>query len=286
MPSGTEHQNRLSWPDWGSKVVLGSLPSVVPQISVTGAWQGGSDGEREELDQVLQFSDSVTWIRGSHSIKTGGSFVYLYYDFNGTSRSAGKITVGSSFTGNAMADFQLGRATSFDLSNDFTPHLRSQNWAGYLQDDWKISRRFTLNLGLRYELFTPYVDTRDRLQQFRPGQQSSVFPNAPAGLIFPGDTGVPRGLVPTDDAVSAPADAGTLYFEGPAGNYSLRRQTQEPLYLAACPSMLADIAILLLYTGLRLGEALLQKPSDAQRPSERTGGCGAEERWTGAVLRS
>ncbi len=204
VPSNREHKNRLSWPDWGSKLALGSLPSVVPQITVTGAWQGGSDGEKDELDQVLQLSDSVTWIRGSHSVKTGGSFVYLYYDFNGTSRSAGLVGIGSSFTGNAMADFQLGRAASFDLSNGFTPHLRSRNWAGYLQDDWKISRRFTLNLGLRYELFTPYVDTNDRLQQFRPGQQSTVFRNAPVGLVFPGDAGVPPGLVPTDRNNFAP----------------------------------------------------------------------------------
>jgi len=80
-----------------------------------------------------------------------------------------------------------------------------------VQDDFKITRRLTLNLGLRYELNTPYVQLHDWTSSIRPYvgcsadcQRSTKFPTAPPGLVYPGDPGVPRGLVPTDKNNFAP----------------------------------------------------------------------------------
>src|SRR5262249_24761235 len=72
------------------------------------------------------------------------------------------------------------------------------------QDDWKVHRRVTLNLGLRYELNPPFISTTDEFQTFRFNQQSGVIPKAPLGLQFPSDPGIPRGVVDTDHNNFAP----------------------------------------------------------------------------------
>ena len=74
--------------------------------------------------------------------------------------------------------------------------MRNYVAAGYAQDEWRIAKRFTLNYGLRYEINTPYTEIRNRLNEWAPGQQSTVYPNAPSGLLFPGDPGVAAGIIP------------------------------------------------------------------------------------------
>src|SRR6202011_4016215 len=74
----------------------------------------------------------------------------------------------------------------------------------YAQDTYKVNNRLTLNLGLRYELPFPYTEIKNRQTLFIPGRQSTVLPNAPTGLLYPGDRGVPAGLIPTDKKGFAP----------------------------------------------------------------------------------
>jgi Carboxypeptidase regulatory-like domain/TonB-dependent Receptor Plug Domain len=198
VPTDKKALNTFGWSTWGSKYVVGALPEVPPRFVVTGGWQGGSQGNTVELDQSFQFSDSISWIRGGHSIKFGASLAKQVFDFDGTSRSSGNIMSGAAFTGNAFSDFLMGRMASFDGSNAFTPHLHQWQIGEFIQDDWKISRRVTLNLGLRHEIFTPWKDANGGLQQYAPGQQSKRFPSAPLGMVFPGDPGVPDGLLRTD----------------------------------------------------------------------------------------
>ena len=68
----------------------------------------------------------------------------------------------------------------------------------FAQDDFRISSKVTLNLGLRYDLQFPYTDPENRKLAFVPGEQSQVSPTAPIGLLFPGDPGISRGIVKTD----------------------------------------------------------------------------------------
>ena len=74
----------------------------------------------------------------------------------------------------------------------------------YAQDTLKLSSRLTVNYGVRYEIPFPYTEQKNRQNLFEPGVQSGVFPTAPAGLLYPGDPGVPRGLIPTDKRALAP----------------------------------------------------------------------------------
>src|SRR3712207_1491693 len=74
----------------------------------------------------------------------------------------------------------------------------------YAQDEFRPFTNLTLNVGLRYELAQPFVESNDAINAFHPGQQSVRFPNAPTGLVYPGDPGVPRGTYETDKNNFAP----------------------------------------------------------------------------------
>jgi hypothetical protein len=84
----------------------------------------------------------------------------------------------------------------FQAGGDMNRGLRNIDFAAYGQDEWRVTPRLTLNYGLRWEVSTPFTDIRNRMNSWSPGKQSTVFPNAPAGLLFPGDPGVPDGIAP------------------------------------------------------------------------------------------
>ncbi len=154
-------------------------------------------GPANIVDNTFTFTDDFSWTRGSHLLKAGFLFssyrdamIYGYYlngefDFYGSSTRIG--------SGNDLADFLMGLPDDFQEYPNAPTNIRSHSFGGYAQDAWKISPRFTLNYGLRYEYNQPKYDTQGRSFSFVPGKQSTVFPGAPLGLLFPGDKDAPRG---------------------------------------------------------------------------------------------
>jgi hypothetical protein len=108
------------------------------------------------------------------------------------------------FTNNAMSDFMLGQAALFRQTSGTEREFWRWDSESYFQDDWKLSRRVTLNLGLRYELNPWFISRLKDQEAFRPGQQSRVFPTAPPGLVFIGDSGVPDSTASLDKKRFAP----------------------------------------------------------------------------------
>ena len=188
---------RTSWPDFGSKVGIGALPPRLPQIFVNGFWQMGTFGEGFNKQSSWGASDTVRWNRGSHSLKFGGGILHKSTDGQSNWLGSGQIRFTGSVTKNALADFLLGHANSFRQNNSLGTQLHSDYWYGFAQDDWKVSRRLTLNLGLRYEIDQPLVNGANPLQTFQFGAHSRLLPSAPAGLLYSGDPGVPAGILPT-----------------------------------------------------------------------------------------
>jgi hypothetical protein len=98
-------------------------------------------------------------------------------------------------TNNAIANLLLGAPVTFYQGlGDFTRGMRVWGLGAYAQDEWRVSRGVTLNAGVRVERINPLTEVDDRLTGFIPGVQSQVRPDAPRGLVFPGDPGIGDGI--------------------------------------------------------------------------------------------
>ncbi len=154
-------------------------------------------GPTHEVDNSYAFYDNVSWVAGHHDWKFGFYFspyqnntVYDFY-VNGEYFFYGPSTgVGSKLD---LADFLMGLPDEFLQFGRAPSNIRSHNYAGFAQDAWHLSKRLSLNLGMRYEYSEPKFDTQGRSFSFIPGLQSQRFVNAPSGLVFPGDPGAPKG---------------------------------------------------------------------------------------------
>ena len=139
-------------------------------------------------------TDTLSWVRGRHNLKLGtglsGYQNNQVFDFiiNGAFNFDGGAT------GNGFADFLLGIPTFFEQGPAAPSNIRSKSTYGFFQDDWRVTKKLTLSLGVRYEYSSPKYDTEGRTFSVIPGLQSTVFPGAPEGLAFPGDKGAPRGV--------------------------------------------------------------------------------------------
>jgi len=157
-----------------------------------------NQGPTKLIDNTFTWNDTLTWIKGAHTLKAGGTFTpyqnNTIYDFfiNGQFYFDANGVVGG-YTKNDRADFILGLADEFLQYPAAPSNIRSRNVNGFFQDEWKVRRNLTLSLGLRYEYGSPKKDLQGRSFTWALGQQSKVFPNAPKGILFPGDANAPTG---------------------------------------------------------------------------------------------
>ena len=149
-----------------------------------------------QTNNAIQVGNSFSWIRGSHSLKFG--FDYRWMETNGIDpwRTMGWFQFnaletalpGTANTGNAIASFLLGNVNRGQLQVfSYFPRNRYQYWAGYAQDDWKISRKLTLNYGLRYDVFVPRYERRNNLSTFDLNLPNPAAGNRPGAMIFLGE---------------------------------------------------------------------------------------------------
>ena len=185
-------------------------PPEPPSINVTGRFNVGGGGLClwVEGTRNYQVADSLTWIKGRHQIKAGFDVYRRKFKLITAYGDPGFFGFDGSATGNAAADFLLGELVTATRRPLIDLAMRSINSSFFVQDDFKVSRRLTLNLGLRYELLGPFDETRGverstvKIPQnatFRQGVQSTVIPSAPPGLLFTGDKApdFPEGLPST-----------------------------------------------------------------------------------------
>lgn len=149
------------------------------------------------IDNLIAVSDVLSWTRGRHTWKFGGSVnAYQFntaFDFIGSGEFT-FVGAGGIGSGNDFADFLLGIPINFQQGPNAHTNARSKLFAGFAQDEWRVNKKLTLTLGVRYEYGSPKYDTHGETFNVIPGLQSTVFPNAPSGLVFPGDKGAPTGV--------------------------------------------------------------------------------------------
>ncbi len=154
------------------------------------------DGPQPRIDQTYHVTDNFTWLHGNHTIKLGfdmrraevwNPFNFLnngYFQFYGS---------GAYSTGIDGADLLLGIPDVYVQSSGGIIDARTREYYAYFQDQWKVRSNLTLTYGVGWQDNTPQNDIYNggvAINAFRPGVQSTVYPTAPAGLLFPGDAGI------------------------------------------------------------------------------------------------
>ena len=178
-----------------------------PFIQVSGYSSVGDPitGPRNTFQNTFDLSGSLSWIHGRHELKFGGGYRRDQINaLQGIATNGFFVFAGFPYS-DGFASFLSGNPVVFlQGGGDFSREIRDRALNFYGQDTYKITSRLTLNLGLRYELPFPATENKNRVNLFVPGAQSKIIPTAPAGLLYPGDPGVPSGLIPTQKTGFAP----------------------------------------------------------------------------------
>jgi hypothetical protein len=175
---------------------------------------GPNDSFNRRKQQTYSFADNVTWVRSAHTLRFGGDLKRQRYDSSLPEEQATEFEKFDSIT-----QLVTGNATEADTQFGITEKsFRFQDYSGYIADDWKLSRKLTLNLGLRYELFMWPTEAQGRIGNFdfagfepcftQTGGPLSVCDNPSPGFIVPGNV-QNTGLANVDGAIAATARAGT-----------------------------------------------------------------------------
>jgi hypothetical protein len=182
-------------------IVAGGLPG----ISIDTYFQGSGLGRLGSPDFLpkfqhtnqLEFLDSISWLKGRHAFKLGGDFIMMKNQFMDVPATRGSLTFRNRFTGNSLGDYLLGYVSDFMLSNVYSVDQRHSVAMFFLQDDWKVNPKLSLNLGLRYDFITPALEASNRQTNFNPAGTGS--------LVFAKDGSLEeRGLVKPDRNNFAP----------------------------------------------------------------------------------
>jgi hypothetical protein len=168
----------------------------LPNISVTGYFSlnDGIAGPATGTN-LYNFREVFSYIRGRHSFIFGGELSHSLDKQETLLDNWGSFTFGGKDSGNDLADFELGLQSSMEQDAPVTPFTKSYYLATFAQDNFRVAPRLTLNLGLRWDVQTPPTSPGNLASTFVPGQQSTIDPAAPKGMLFPGDPGVSSGIV-------------------------------------------------------------------------------------------
>jgi hypothetical protein len=165
---------------------------------------GTNPNQLKQVNNTYQLLDNYSKVLGAHTLKVGAEFHYDQVNTFAIAQFNGSFLFFGSETGSDFADFLLGVPTQYNQSELQSFYGRNKYAGIYGQDSWRLKPSLTLNYGLRWDRIEPWYEKYNQLGVFSAGQQSAVFPTAPAGIVFPGDTGVSRTLAPPGNRDFAP----------------------------------------------------------------------------------
>ncbi|MGH9325965.1 MAG: carboxypeptidase regulatory-like domain-containing protein, partial [Terriglobia bacterium] len=185
-----------NWPDFGSNEYA-AAPNQMG-LTVSGYFDAGDGAPALFVNNSMQASDDVDMMRGRNHIAFGVQFVHYQFNYLNVYDGGADFSFNGESTGNALLDFMLGLPSTMELGNETYYNGRQNYIAPYVEDDIQASRRLTVNVGLRWEPYLPTNEIFDRMEHFNltdfeKGIKSSQFVKSPAGLLFPGDPGIPTG---------------------------------------------------------------------------------------------
>jgi hypothetical protein len=176
-------------------------PNALPNFAPSGAFGATTTNAGPFTgSNNYELRDMVSLVRGKHTLSVGGEFALDKTMFWADLLNFGTINFATSAptsTGNVFSDWVTGQASSFEQDTPYTTLISYWHTALFVQDNYRITPRFTANLGIRWDIDTVPVESLNRTASFVPGVQSTVTSVAPKGLLFPGDPGVGRGIIST-----------------------------------------------------------------------------------------
>jgi len=190
----------------GAKYNTGGY-NVSPLVSVSGSTSFGSGNPWYENTALKQADAKLSWVKGRHLFQFGATVLREAEIIEWTNtNAAGNPSFNGTLTGAPWADFIIGKPSSFGQYTPYYGNEHTVQMAFYADDTFKASSRLTLNLGLRWDVFSPWREFNHDSPRvnFNASFHSTRFPTAPPGLEFPGDPGVPPGTIFTDKGDFAP----------------------------------------------------------------------------------
>ncbi len=186
--------NYQSWSSFGANVspLAGNIIAVAApgEFAIGG---GAASPGQSHNGPLWSVYEDMSWVKGSHTIGFGGSIYHQQLNYWSGVNAVGTANFDGSITGSVLGDFMLGRPSNFAQGTIYGFYSRQYYGSLYIQDSWKISRRLTANFGLRWEPYTAVFQKFDGQDAhfdaglFAQGVHSTVYQNAPAGLVFSGD---------------------------------------------------------------------------------------------------
>ncbi len=212
---------------------LGSLYPGAPTLSFNGfdsSFTFGSSTLSDQSSRINSYSvgDTLSWTLGNHRFKLGGEYSYSQVKFYFNAFSRGQILYNDTFTNGvrtstAFQNFLYGIGTSLIGSGVFDRYFKVTDTNGFIQDDWKVTKKLTVNLGLRYDLYGLPVEDQGRLVNFLPDQLvigTAASPTPPPNGFVQAEGGglagvptVEKTLVPVDKNNFAPRIGFAYQFE-------------------------------------------------------------------------
>jgi len=184
----------------GSNIPFQPATNAIQQIRVNGFFNFGDNPPAAFVRNNFTWSDDVSWVKGKHDFRFGGVLERSRVDLDNLFFQPAEFSFPSlnAFLSGALGDYS-GNVAFRQGAGEFKNN-RGLFSGVYAQDNYKVTRRLTVNFGLRYEPALPWREIKGRQEQFRlsgliAGVHSTQFPNAPPGVYFPGDPGVPENGV-------------------------------------------------------------------------------------------
>jgi hypothetical protein len=203
----------------------------IPSVSITGfANFKGPSFSLHSPSTDIQFSDTLSWVKGDHTIKAGALLIRDRVDQNGRSNYTGNITFNTSgnpnTSGNALADALLGNFRTYqEASADPLGFFRFTTPEAFIQDSWRVNRKLSLEIGLRYQWMQPMYTQQNNMVNFVPAlyNPATAVSITTTGTVVPGSGNPYDGLIragngiPSDQIGRVPGATSALVQSVPAG---------------------------------------------------------------------
>lgn len=182
--------------DLGVQNVYQTPTKAIESFGVSGYFSFGAFADSVFARATFDWYDTVRWVKGRHNFAFGGSFERARFNQHNLLFQNGTYSFSGDLTGNALADFLMGRLRTFTQGWGSFQKDRNILFSLFIQDTFKVNSRLTLSYGLRFEPSFPWHDIYPQAEAFSPalyakGFRSKVYTNAYPGMLFTGDDGFP-----------------------------------------------------------------------------------------------